>query len=144
MPLSLNNHFLYYLNINNKINSSDSSSNFSMKIDIPPPTDGSSYDRVVVLGACIPNSFYLIQAGLNTFPITETGVIRIITLTPSNYSRPQLQVELQKQLRLGQPSGYIYTVSFPSTSSPQTGLWTITTGNVLATSFQVGNYLYEV
>lgn len=144
MPLSINNHFLYYINSNNRVNASDTSSNFSMKIDIPPTSDGSLYDRVVVLGAVIPNSFYLIQVGYNTFPITETGVIRVITLTPSNYSRPQLQTELQKQLRTGQPVGYNYNVSFPTSSSPQTGLWTITTGNVLATSLQVGNYLYEV
>ena len=144
MPLSINNHFLYYINSNNRVNASDTSSNFSMKIDIPPTTDGSLYDRVVILGAVIPNSFYLIQVGYNTFPITENGVLRTITLTPSNYSRPQLQTELQKQLRAGQPVGYTYSVSFPTSSAPQTGLWTITNGSTLATSLQVGNYLYEV
>ena len=103
MPLSINSHFLYYINSNNRINASDTSYNFSMKINIPSPQDGSAYDRVVVLGASIPISFYLIQVGLNTFTVTENGVIRTITLTAGNYSRPQLQTELKKQLTNLQP-----------------------------------------
>jgi hypothetical protein len=144
MPLSLNSHFLYYINSNNRINASDSGSSFSIKINIPPTQDGSTYDRVVVLGASIPISFYLIQVGLNTFTVTENGTIRTIALTAGNYSRPQLQTELKKQLTNQQPVSYNYNVTFPSSSSPQTGLWTFTTGNLLPTSFSIGNYLYEV
>lgn len=50
---------------------SGSTSDFTYQLNIPK---NKQYDYVCVLQAIIPKSYYLIQAGLNTFTLQENGV----------------------------------------------------------------------
>ena len=70
-------HRIYY--INTLFKTSGTNENFKFHFQIPS-TEG--YDRVVVLNASIPNSFYLIQDGFNRFTIEEDGQFATITIPP--------------------------------------------------------------
>ena len=60
---------IYYVNTLNR--ASGTPENFTFTFQIP---QSEQYDRVVVLNASIPSSFYLVQSGFNTFTLQEDAV----------------------------------------------------------------------
>ena len=76
---------IFYINTTNKQNGTNS--NFTYEIQIPQ-TEG--YNRVCVLQASIPLSFYMIQDGVNVFTLREEyGGVETsiqIAIDPGNYN----------------------------------------------------------
>lgn len=104
---------------------SGSHSDFTYEIDIP-----TGYDRVSILNASVPKSFYLINDLNNYFTIEEgptgTRTQRTITLTNGNYSIRVLASQLQTLLNSG-GNLETYTVTSPDPSTEvSTGLLTFT------------------
>jgi hypothetical protein len=132
------NSQLYYVNSRNRINGTDS--NFSFKIDIDQTIN---YDRVAIVDASIPKSYYLIQDGRNTFTLQEGINTITITLTPGNYSRLSLKTSLQT--KLNESSTFDYIVSYSSSPSYDDGKFIFTVSNNSGTQpqFIFSDYLYE-
>ena len=119
-------HRLYYINTLNKLEGSNE--NFSYTVGIP---EHENYDRVVVLNASIPNTFYLIQEGINTFTLRENGVDTIITIPPGNYSAKVFALVLVPLMNAASPNVWIYSMALPNQNlEASTGKFTYTvTGN---------------
>lgn len=92
---------IIYINSLNR--SSGTDANFTYSIKLNPLI---KYDKVVLLSACIPKSYYLIQDGFNTFTLVENSATYIIALTPGNYTRTSVVKEIISQLN---DSGTSYT-----------------------------------
>ena len=71
---------IFYVNSRDRISGTDS--DFNISIDMGPSP---KYNRICALQA-IPKSYYLIQAGFNTFSLTENGNTATVTFIPGNYS----------------------------------------------------------
>jgi len=65
---------------------------------IQPPE---KFDRVVVLSASIPKTYFLVQEGQNTLTITENGIQRLITLPEGNYGNNTFMPSLISLLNTG-------------------------------------------
>lgn len=98
-------HQIFYINSNNRITGNNSNFSVSLNID-----KNISYDRVVLLDASIPKSYYSIQNGYNTFQVTENMITRTIILSVGNYTRTSFKNELLNKLNNG-GIGWIYSVT---------------------------------
>lgn len=106
----------------------DTDADFSFEINIPR---NSNYDRVCLLQAIIPKSYYIVEAPRNTMTLSENGVETIITLLEGNYNVISWITLIGAQLTASSSQGYTYTITFPdSLTSLDTGKFTYTvTGN---------------
>lgn len=102
---------IYYINSRNRL--SGTNSNFTYKIDIKDVEP----DRIAVLQANIPKSYYLIQDDANSFTLDENGSSVEVTITAGNYSRSTLKTALQSQLNSLSPNGWTYAITFPTAST---------------------------
>jgi hypothetical protein len=136
----IRNRQVFYLDSGRRL-SGDDASNCTIKVDIPHVV----FTHVCVVEASIPKSYYLIQAGFNTFTVVEGGNPRIITLTPACYSATAFRLGLAAQLNAGAPVGWTYALTMPGATAPQTGKWTYTvTGNAGSQpSFVTTTNVYE-
>jgi hypothetical protein len=117
---------VFYLNSANRL-SGDDASDCLLEVKIPPHE---KFTHVCVVEASIPKSYHLVQAGFNTFNIVEIGVSRTITLTPACYSATAFATEMKTRLNTGAPAGWIYNMTMPTGTLPNTAKWTYTvTGN---------------
>jgi hypothetical protein len=122
----IENSRIYYVNGGARL--SGSSASFTYKFSIP---QNEQYDRCVVLQASIPLSYYLIQAGFNSFTLKEGASTGTITIPAGNYSAVSLITVLTTILNTSSPNGYIYTITMPNQyTSASTGRFTFSvTGN---------------
>ena len=133
-------HQIFTINSQNR--SSGTNSNFTYELDIDRNV---AYDRVVVLDASIPKSYYTIQNGYNTFLLTEGLSTRTITVTPGNYTRTSFKNELLDKLNTG-GVGWTYSITLPNIGiTVDNGhLYFSVTGNSSSQPiFTFENYLYE-
>lgn len=120
------------------INSSDRTSgtdgNFTFSINLRPDNN---FDRVTVLEAGIPKSFYSVQTGENTFTLTEGIASATITLPIGNYTRSSLKTELAALLVSSSPNSWTYAIAIPNQQKEcDNGHYTFTvTGNTSQPSF---------
>lgn len=115
---------LFYINSRDRVSGTDSDFLYQFEI----PTD-IKFDQVCVLQMCIPKSYYLIQAN-EAFTLTENLSNVNITIPVGNYTRKSFSVTLQQLLTTNSPNGYIYTVTYPTSSSvPDNGKYTYTVSN---------------
>ena len=114
---------------------------FTYKFDFKSTDD---FNRVCVLGATIPKSYYTIQSGKNTFTLRENGTDTTITVTAGCYTRTSFKTVIQNLLNAGTSQGWVYTVKIPNTlNAPDTGKYTYTiTGGHNAT-FIFTDYVFE-
>ncbi len=136
---SIGNRHYVYVDSHNK--TSGTHSNFKYSLFYPQDQD---FDRVVVLNAIIPKSFYLIQTG-STFVLTESTSVTI-TPTPGNYLLGTFCTVMSALLTANSPGHFTYVVSYPNiNTAPNTGKFTYTvTGNgSVQPSFTFTNTLYE-
>ena len=113
---------LYY--INTLFKKSGTNENFTYHLQIP---QGHNYDRVVLLKAAIPNTFYLIQEGYNTFILREDGVDKTITIPKGNYSAKVFAQVLSQLLNAGSPNRWTYSMTLPNGNvEASTGKFTFT------------------
>ena len=59
---------IFYINTRSRLSGTDS--NFTYSLPMPPNAE---YDKACVLQCSIPKSYYLIEAGYNTFQLRENG-----------------------------------------------------------------------
>eukprot|EP00732_Lithocolla_globosa_P000078 Lithocolla_globosa_v1_NODE_13_length_10672_cov_64.188000.p11 type:complete len:127 gc:universal NODE_13_length_10672_cov_64.188000:4900-5280(+) len=116
---------LFYINSNNRINQSDSTTNFSHIVDVDVDID---YTHVVVLDCSIPKTSYSVNIPNNTFTIdeqiNEIPTTRTIILPPGNYTRDSFRKVLKTQLN-DNPSTYVYDITYENINNTQdTGKYT--------------------
>lgn len=117
---------IYFINTINK--DSGTNEHFSYTLQIP---ESEGYDRVVLLQASIPNTFYIVQNNYNTFILKEGVVETTITVPPGNYTAKVFALVVSALLTANSPNGWIYTVALPNQMvEASTGMFTYSvTGN---------------
>ena len=96
----IGNHSTFFIDSQNR--TSGTSGNFSINLMMPP---NNTYNRIILMQASIPKSFYLVSSPNNTFTLYEPGIsssgsasgtfgsvstsgaYKSITLAPGNYSK---------------------------------------------------------
>ncbi len=98
-----------------------------------------NYDSVCVQSAQIPRTFYNVPTGKNTFTVIQNGVSTVCTLSIGSYNKYNLRTQLQTKLQ-AISDGRIYTVTYPSSSEPDTFKYTFNfTGGVGNVNFLFSN-----
>jgi hypothetical protein len=137
MPISHGEKYIAYVNSYNKLSVSDSTSNFSVKINLPK---NNVFDRVVVSQVSIPKSFYMIPNGYNTFHLLEPNQTPQVVIIPcGNYTKSALLAQLIISLNTASLLHYVYSV----TASLLTGLLTFGVNGILQPSFIFTTNVYE-
>jgi hypothetical protein len=115
---------LFY--INTLLKSGGTNEKFKYTLQIP---DG--YNRVVLLSASIPNTFYLVQNGFNTFTLRELGVDYTITIPEGNYSAKVFGLVVAPLMSAASGNGWTYSIVLPNANiEASTGKFKYTvTGN---------------
>ena len=120
--MSILNQKTYFINTVNKLDGRNG--DFTYEINIPQTE---KFDRVCVLQASIPLSFYLIQKGVNTFTLREqylgTDSSRVITIPEGNYNYQTFQETLLNLINSNSPLGLKYACSFSKLLAKYT--WTV-------------------
>lgn len=118
---------IYY--VNTLLKHSGTNQDFAYQFQIPQHEE---YDRVVVLSASIPNTFYLVQEGFNTFTLVEDSINTIITIPPGNYSARVFALVVAPLMTTASPNGWVYTITLPNQNlEASTGKFTyFVTGNI--------------
>ncbi|EGG24698.1 hypothetical protein DFA_02942 [Cavenderia fasciculata] len=112
---------IFYINSHNRISGTNSKFKYNI---IYYPQD--RFDRVALLQATIPKSFYTVGRGLNTFELIEDDQSTIISIPVGNYSRKSLQDTLEKQLNALSPNNVKYAIGWPTSQQPNTGKYIFT------------------
>lgn len=135
------NPYYVYVDSSNRISGTDS--NFSYSIPLPPLPGSQRYTHVTVLDALVPKSYFLVQAGLNTFQLSENGTTVTLSMPVGNYTLAVWETTIQSVLNAGSPNGYTYNVTFPSVNVVQTGMLTYTVNSTNPISLTFNQFLYE-
>lgn len=115
------NKRIFYIDSHQRV--SGSHNDFLYKLEIPP---NETYDRVVVLSAMIPKSYYLIQSPYNKFTVRENGVNTVITFPEGNYTATAFKNQVQTLLNANSSQGWSYVVTLPASTDVSTGKFTFT------------------
>jgi len=140
----LNKNFVY-VNSNNRSSSSKSHSDFYYQIDCNLFGD---VDRVALIQADIPKSYYLISDTNNTFQLYENGTTTNVVLTNGCYNVTQISTEVTRALNAATTlsATSTYSITFPSSANPQTGKFTFlltSTVNTHTIRFIFDDTVYE-
>lgn len=123
MSISTDGTF-FIIDSSNAVNVSNPTNPFQYLMNMPK---GNNYDRVVLLQAMIPKSYYLVDAPYNTMILQEKGVNTTITIVPGNYNALSWQTIIGTLLTANSPNGWTYTITFPnSLTQVDTGKFTYT------------------
>ena len=109
---------IFYIDSQNSITSFNGSGSFTVKVDMPP---NNTYNRIVVLQACIPKSYYLVQAGYNNFTLLEQDITVLVSIPSGNYTKNAFIIALTSALNGASPHRYIYSITYPASSETNTG-----------------------
>ena len=113
--MSILSQKIYFINTVNKLEGRNG--DFKYEINIPQTEN---FDRVCVLQASIPLSFYLVQDGVNTFILRESingnNFDRTITIPIGNYNYQTFQETIINLLNSNSPTGLTYSCTY---SKPQ-------------------------
>ena len=109
---------IFYIDSQNSITSFNGSGSFTVKVDMPP---NNTYNRIVVLQACIPKSYYLVQAGYNNFTLLEQDITVLVSIPSGNYTKNAFIIALTSALNAASPHRYIYSITYPASSETNTG-----------------------
>jgi hypothetical protein len=106
-------NFVGYVDSKDRL--SGTTSNFTSIIDLPP----NDFNRVCLLQASIPKSWYLFDSTNNTFTLQENTSTTTITIPVGNYNRVSFGVILQSLLNtasqlLGGINFNTYTITYPN------------------------------
>ena len=131
----------FYVNSRNRMSGTDS--NFAYYFNIPKD---SRYNKVCLLQASIPKSYYMVQEG-EYFDLQE-GILTANITVPPNYTRKSFAVVLQATLTTSSPNGWTYLITYPNSSTlGDTGLYTYTVSGNAGTQptfiFSTSNDLWK-
>lgn len=137
---------IYYINSEQRLNGTHG--HFSFNIGLPSMCN---FDRVCLLQANIPISYYLVSSGYNTFTLKErkSGVDTSVSITVpvGNYNTASFAATVPLLMNIASPNSWTYAMTFPNGfTSPQTGKFTyLVTGPTGAdfASLVFGNQLNE-
>ncbi len=116
------------LYVNSRNRSSGTDSDFMYTFEFP---FDNKFTHCAILQCIIPKSYYLVQNGYNTFILSEDSMQVIVTVPIGNYSRSLFRTTIQGLLNSSSPNGYVYVVTQPPSTVPDTGKYTFTvTGNM--------------
>ncbi len=133
----------YYVFINSRDRVAGTDESFTYNIQFP---EGFEFDRVVVLNALIPKSYYLIQAGPleSTFILDENGVQVTINVPVGSYLLSAFRTTIGTLLTNASPNLLTYSLSYPASSGADTGKWTFTqTNGAIVSSLIFNTHLFE-
>ena len=122
---------IYY--INSIARTSGTPGNFTFEVQIP---NAENYDRVTLLQANIPVSYYLVPQSYNTFQLVENNGVSTTTTTitvfPGNYTANSFISVVAPLINTASPNGWIYSITIPNLFSfTNTGKFTFTVTNNL-------------
>lgn len=141
MAINPNSQHTVYVNSADRL--SGTSDSFTYNINLPPDK---KFNKVVVLDALIPKSYWLIQSGYNVFQLTENGTTVDVTLPVGNYNLTSFRSIVSTALNTASPNHWTYSITYPNNTSPDTGKLTyLVTGNSSQPSFTfpTSNSLFE-
>lgn len=125
---------IFYINSGNTLKGRENT--FSVSLDIP---EWGEYNRITLLSANTPVSYYCVQDGLNTFTLIEGLSEVVITIPEGNYNVNSFALQLEAKLTASSPNGYSYIVKYPNSfSEPDTGKFIFTTNGVGTIGFRFG------
>lgn len=141
MALQITEKRIFYLDSGNQLTSTNNTFSASLQID-----DSVQYDKITVLQANIPLSYYMVQDGFNTFGLIEQGFPEVeITLPAGNYNINSFSVAVQALLIANSPNGLQYQVYYPDAyTQNNTGKITFATNLSTSVSFRFYNKLSEL
>jgi len=114
--------------------------NSTFSYSIQTPADFNKYDRITILQANIPISYYVVQAGFNTFVLDENGSQVTLTVPEGNYNMNSFSIVVLALLNAGSPNGYTYTMTYSNNfTQTNTGKYTFTVNNASTISIIVSN-----
>ena len=91
-----------------------------------------NYDRITLMQANIPISYYTIQAGFNTFTLTENNISVLVTLPIGNYNANSFATIVGNVMSSTSPNNLTYTISYPNSfNQTQTGKFTYTVNSTI-------------
>jgi hypothetical protein len=139
----ISNKRFFYVNTENTLSASNSV--YSTPLQIP---DYAKYDRVVLLEASIPITYYLIQGnGFNTFQLKEDSTTVTVTIEPGNYNINSFATIVGGLMTSLSPNNLTYTFSYNNSyTQAQNGLYTITansSAHSISLIFNPGNTVNE-
>lgn len=109
------------ITINSRSRISGTDSNFVYRLRPRNP----DFDRIVVLEAHIPKTYYLVQEPYNKFTLTEGVSAATVRVPVGNYTRRSFQTTMARILTQSSPNGWKYTVEYPNTvTEADTGKYT--------------------
>jgi hypothetical protein len=120
MLIKNSHHQLFYINSYNRTSGTNSNFSYKLNIDI-----NKNYNKVVVLQASVPKTFYMISSTTNTFILKENSTNTVINVPPGNYDINSFKTVVQALLNTSSPNNWVYTITLPNTNiTADTGLYT--------------------
>lgn len=124
-----------HIRVNSNSRLSGTTSDFSAEIKLPPAISG-VVDHVSVVGCVVPKSYYLVREGFNSFNLIEGAQTVVITIPAGNYTLAVFKTTLQNILNATTPTGFTYTITYPTAATVNEGKFTYTvTNNFLQPAF---------
>lgn len=108
----IRNRKLFTLNSHDSLTSAKTGK-FTIKIDLP---SHHNFNRVCLVQASFPKSWYTIQVDQNTITLVEGPSEVKVSLMPANYNRKSLAIVMSKALTDASPNGYSYSVTYPNSN----------------------------
>ena len=147
--ISYNNDIMYFTEketfyINSNIALNGTSENFSYTFKFHKDV---KYDKVVVLAASIPKTYYLIQDNNNTFTLNEGVFNTTITIPIGNYNVNSFKTTLTSLLNANTKISAIYSinnVNFSQTADTGKYTFLVTNNASIQPKFYFNTALYEV
>ena len=133
---SVSSQQIFY--INSSMRTAGESGNFSYQVQLPP---NSNFDRVCVLQANIPISYYIVPAAFNTLTLVEGPAHITITVPPGNYTANTFASAVATLLTSSSLNTWVYNIVL----STLTGkfLFSVSGNGSSQPSFILGTNLYE-
>lgn len=100
---------IIYVNSRNRKTGTDN--DFEITVNLP---SFQKFDRICILSAIIPKSYFNVQNGYNTFILKEDVQQVVITIPPANYNRRSLSGALIDLLNLHSPNNWTYNITYPN------------------------------
>lgn len=141
----IEDRLVFYINSSNKISGSDSDFKYQLNA---PISEIQTFDKVCVLQASIPNTYYIVNSPYNTLILDENNTQVTITVPPGNYNRKSFALTIGSLLTSSSPNTLTYTVTYPnSQNSVDPGLYTIIVTNTalipITILFPLTTLIYE-
>jgi len=102
----ISNSRILHINSDDRISGTASNFTWSYK-----KSGDEVYDRVCLLSASIPLSYYLIQDGYNTFQLRENVTTVTITVPAGNYNTTSFATTVSALLTASSPTSFVYAIS---------------------------------